>query len=309
MDALTSTIKSAKRVILSVGSGDGSQQAAIVKSGHHNIVSTFFDNEDDVCAKYKTSRDNIALLREKSTVLFGVDATKLHHHPDLKDEEFDIVLFSFPHTGTPNFACGQSGANPKSIEDNKQLIRDFLRSAQHVLTSDGEINITLKTSAPYDKWTFPDFAGYDIEHKSQYDFDSQLFPGYIHRSTKGHVHKVKTGSATTYVFSRRNKHDRDENGNTAGFSPPLSFTVSIEFLPVDDDYAKAIVMEILSVSQEESWNVLDIRRRFPEATRPDTRQLNRVLYQMESSNQLIKGAPKKVNQKPTWKLAENSLEY
>jgi len=51
MDALTSTITAAKRVILSVGSGDGSQQAAIVKSGHHNLVSTFFDSEDCYLSK------------------------------------------------------------------------------------------------------------------------------------------------------------------------------------------------------------------------------------------------------------------
>ena len=41
MDALTATIVAAKRVILSVGSGDGSQQAAIVRSGHHNLVLPF----------------------------------------------------------------------------------------------------------------------------------------------------------------------------------------------------------------------------------------------------------------------------
>lgn len=80
---LTATITAAKRVILSVGSGDGSQQAAIIKSGHHNIVSTFFDNEQAVIAKYGQARDYIKLLRDKSTVLFGVDATELHAHPQL----------------------------------------------------------------------------------------------------------------------------------------------------------------------------------------------------------------------------------
>ena len=62
MDTLTSTILAAKRVILSVGSGDGSQQAAIAKSGHHNIVSTFFDSEDTVTAKYPSARGNITFL-------------------------------------------------------------------------------------------------------------------------------------------------------------------------------------------------------------------------------------------------------
>ena len=71
---LTSTITAAKRAILSVGSGDGSQQASIVKSGHINIVSTFFESEQALIAKYGTAREHIALLRDKaSTVLFEVE--------------------------------------------------------------------------------------------------------------------------------------------------------------------------------------------------------------------------------------------
>eukprot|EP00985_Skeletonema_marinoi_P001550 scaffold620_cov180-Skeletonema_marinoi.AAC.3 len=120
MDMLTSTITAAKRVILSVGSGDGSQQAAIVKSGHHNIISTFFDNEQAVIAKYGKAREHITLLRE-SAVLFEVDATELHSHPRLTKKKFDVIIFTFPHTGVSNFACGYSG-NPVSIESNKQLI-------------------------------------------------------------------------------------------------------------------------------------------------------------------------------------------
>ena len=156
MDVLTSTITAAKRVILSVGSGDGSQQVAIVRSGHHNIISTFFDSEQIVISKYTTSRENIEFLRKKSSgVLFGVDATRLQDQPNLKDKKFDVILFTFPHTGVSNFTPGHSGPNPESIEGNKQLICDFLKSSQHILKQDGEINITLKTTAPYDRWEFP----------------------------------------------------------------------------------------------------------------------------------------------------------
>jgi len=295
VDALTSTIMAAKRMILSVGSGDGSQQAAIVQSGHHNIISTFFDREQDVNAKYKSSKDHIALLRKKSTVLFRVDATKLHDHHALDGKKFDIILFTFPHTGVPNFTSGHKGPNPESIEGNKQLIRDFLKSAQNVLANDGEINITLKTSAPYDKWTFPDFAEYEIEPKSQYSFNSQLFPGYNHRSTKGHVNVVNNGRAKTYVFGRMTN---EESG-----CPSSSFTLSMDFSAMDDYDVEAFVTEMLSASQNSKCNVLDIRRQFPEAIRPDTRQLNRVLYGMESSNLLRRGPPKGTSQKPTWKLS------
>jgi 25S rRNA (uracil2634-N3)-methyltransferase len=302
MDALTSTIIAAKRIILSVGSGDGSQQAAIAKSGHHNIVSTFFDSEDKVTAKYPSSRGDITFLRSNSTVLFGVDAAKLHDHVLLKDKKFDIIIFTFPHTGIPNYAKGFGGPNPKSIEENKTLIRKFLASAQHILADDGEIIITLKTSAPYDKWTFPDFAQFEIEPKSQHSFNAKLFPGYTHRSTKGHVKSVENGHAKSYAFSRKRKQDNTTSCENASFCPSLPFKLSVEFSTVEDKDVELYVIELLALSETSNaqCNVLDIRRSFPEGIRPDTRQLNRVLYQMESSKLLKKGPPHGSNQKPTW---------
>ena len=232
-DVLTSTVQAAKRIILSVGSGDGSQQVSIVQSGHHNLITAFFDSEKTVNSKYKSSRDHIALLRKTSTVLFCVNATKLHQHPDLKDEKFNIILFSFPHTGVPNYIHGHRGPNPKSIEGNKQLIQEFLSSAQHILATDGQINSTLKTSSPYENWTFPNFAKYEIEPKSQQDFNSQLFPGYTHQSTKG-IGSVSNGKAKTFIFGKKHKHQADGEEEKGAFDPTSSFTLSIEFTAVSD---------------------------------------------------------------------------
>lgn len=306
MDMLTSTITAAKRAILSVGSGDGSQQASIVKSGHINIVSTFFESEQVLIAKYGHAREHIALLRDKaSAVLFEVDATELHSHPQLAKKKFDVIIFTFPHTGVSNFACGHSGPNPTSIESNKQLIRDFLKSAQHILARDGEIHVTLKTSAPYDKWTFPDFARYEIEPKSNYGFNLRLFPGYVHQSTKGHM-KVNNGMAKTYVFSTKRKH---RDGNEIGeakeeevFAASTPFTLSMQFTVANDDDIERLVLEVLSFCQDAKRDVLDIRRQLPEAIRPDTRQLNRVLYKMELLKRVKRGPSKTCNQKPTWTL-------
>lgn len=306
MDILTSTIVAAKRVILSVGSGDGSQQAAIVKSGHFNLVSTFYESEHAVITKYGSAREHIKLLRDKSsTVLFEVDATNLHLHPQLMKKKFDVIVFTFPHTGVSNFRCGHSGPNPASIDSNKQLIRNFLKSAQHILARDGEIHITLKTSAPYDRWTFPDFAEYEIEPKSNHGFDSQLFPGYVHQSTKGHMN-VKNGMAKTYVFSKKRRHRNEnkigEEEAEVSASTPFTFTLSMQFTVANDEDIERLVTEVLSSRQDGKRDVLDIRRQLPEAIRPDTRQLNRVLYQMEALKKVKRGAPKTCNQKPTWIL-------
>ena len=313
---LTSTITAAKRAILSVGSGDGSQQASIVKSGHINIVSTFFESEQALIAKYGNAREHIALLRDKaSTVLFEVDATELHSHPQLAKKKFDVIIFTFPHTGVSNFVCGHSGPNPTSIESNKQLIRDFLKSAQHILTRDGEIHVTLKTSAPYDKWTFPDFARYEIEPKSNYGFNLHLFPGYVHQSTKGHM-KVNNGMAKTYVFSTKRKHragnkigeakeeedEEEEEEEEEVFVASTPFTLSMQFNVANDDDIERLVTEVLSICQDTKRDVLDIRRQLPESIRPDTRQLNRVLYEMELLKKVKRGPSKSCNLKPTWTL-------
>ncbi len=64
-------------------------------------------------------------------------------------------------------------------------------------------------------------------------------------------------------------------------------------------------MEVLSLRRDAKTkrDVLDIRRQLPEAIRPDTRQLNRVLYQMEVFKKVKRGPSKTCNQKPTWTLA------
>lgn len=149
-DQLKDAILGAGKHVLSVGSGDGSQQVAIQSSGHLNITTTFFDSEDTVLAKYSAARANIARLRRydinhgDASVFFGVDATKLHTDARISDKKFDVIIITFPHTAAPNFA-------KDSIADHKRLIKEFMLSAQHVLKSSGDIQLTLKTTAPYDK--------------------------------------------------------------------------------------------------------------------------------------------------------------
>jgi len=301
-DQLSVTLTAAKKKILSVGSGDGSQQVAIFRSGHHNLVTTFYDSEKTVLSKYSTAKENINILQKDSIVLFNVDATKLHEDERLKCERFDIIIFSFPHTGAPNFMRSFCGPSPVTIKENKKLIKQFLLSAQHILTDTGEIQITLKTSAPYDSWSFPKFFGDDkfqIEERSHHNLDTSLFPGYVHRSTKGEVQgvkSVKNGNARVFVFEKK---------DTPPSKQPLfdsrSRTIVIHVSEVTDDDIADMAKEILQ-STKEAMNVLEIRSKFGEAVRPDTRQLNRVLSRMESKTRVVKGPPtyKKPN-KPTWK--------
>ena len=177
----------------------------------------------------------------------------------------------------PNFACGYSDPNLTSIESNKKLIRNFLKSAQQILAQDGEIQITLKTSTPYNKWTFPDFAEYEIEPKSNHFFNAQLFPGYVHKSTKGHVN-VNNGMAKTYAFSKKKKHqDANEIGEAGDdeFAASTSFTLMLQFIVANDDIESWL--EVISLCRDANRDVLDSRRQLPEAIRPDTRHSIRSL--------------------------------
>lgn len=301
-DQLSATLLAAKKRILSVGSGDGSQQVAIYNAGHHNLVTTFYDSERTILAKYSMAKENLAILKSDSRVLFDVDATKLHEDDRLKNEKFSIIMFTFPHTGTPN-------SSPSSIEDNKKLIEKFLMSAQNVLTDGGEIQITLKTSAPYDSWSFPKFfAGdkFQIEERSHHKLDTSIFPGYVHRSTKGEVHgfkSVKNGNARVHVFGKK---DSPPAVSSIDLFENRSRTMSIFIDEVNDDDIAEVANQILQTSKE-PMDVLELRRKFAEAIRPDTRQLNRVLYSMKSNAHIEKGPPthKKPN-KPTWKACHSS---
>lgn len=303
-DQLSTTLAAAKKKILSVGSGDGSQQVAIFQSGHHNLVTTFYDSEKTVLSKYAAAKDNIATLQKDSSVLFNVDATKLHTDERLQGEKFDIVMFTFPHTGSPNFVRSSSGPSPVAIKKIKILIEQFLLSAQHIMTDTGEIQITLKTSRPYESWSFPTFFGNDkfqIEERSHHNLDTRLFPGYVHCSTKGEVHgvkSVKNGNARVYVFGKK-----DSSPTKQPVFDSRNRTVVVLISEVTDEDIADMAKEIMK-SSKDAMNVLEIRRRLGEAVRPDTRQLNRVLYRMESKAHVMKDPPtyKKPN-KPTWKIA------
>lgn len=57
-------------------------------------------NVDDLLSKYPTAEANVKLLRDLGCmVLNGIDAHTMSKHPKLKEEEFDRIVFNFPHAG------------------------------------------------------------------------------------------------------------------------------------------------------------------------------------------------------------------
>lgn len=200
---LIACLDSAETSILSVGSGDGSQQRAIVNSGHARLQTTFFDTKPALLAKYPGAAEILAMLEEKSVwvPLYGIDATKLHTYEDIG--MFDIIMFTFPHTDLSN-------SDARQAESNRMLIRDFLSSAQCCLKPGGQIEVTVKAGEFYDKWRVPFLLGRSkhtsLVYQGSHAMDMSRFPDYTHRLTKGSCGNFKCvydwQGAHVHLFSR-----------------------------------------------------------------------------------------------------------
>jgi hypothetical protein len=195
--------------ILSVGSGDGSQQAAIVKRGHANITATFYDSKETLMIKYPSAYQHLETLKQAShSVLFSIDARKLETYPALG--KYDIVMFPFPHNGVSN-------QSPANVSSNRELIRGFLHSVMLVLKPSGDAEITLKTGFPYVHWDIEHLLendqtvnpSFDLVLSSKHELDKSIFPGYVHRRTIGAGSKnqrsVKDRGAQVYVFKHHSE--------------------------------------------------------------------------------------------------------
>ena len=298
-DVLSWCMEAGGKALLSVGSGDGSQQQAIVAQGVRNLQVTFHDSKIQLLKKYPHATATMEYLKENCFCAprFEIDAAKLHEC--YAENSFDLVMFTHPHTGVPN-------TDPTNVSSNQRLLCDFLNSAYRILKPDGEIQITLKNGDHYDKWGLPALlekcAGLKLRSKGT--FDASKFPGYKHRltvGTSGPLQEVpsKKGS-TVYIFDRTERRHL-----TVTTSLRRRRLLRIYCLPViqawSDEEARARLVELLGASAQPQ-DVLEIRRNYEEPI-PDTRQLNRILYDMERHKIVQRFAPLlERNKKPRWNL-------
>jgi len=164
--------------ILTVGSGDASFEVALTRLGIRNLHVTFYDSEDEVLNKYgKYGAKNLKILQDLEIPLsFNVDATSLEY------ENFDLLIWNFPHNGHMNTEAG-------TIKTNQQLLRNVFRNSYKIAS---EIHISLGISKPYLFWEIETLAkGSHFRYIGRHRFcEDILAEGYIHRATKGSQVKV-----------------------------------------------------------------------------------------------------------------------
>ncbi|KAL3904210.1 MAG: hypothetical protein SGILL_010155, partial [Bacillariaceae sp.] len=142
-DVLTECLEAVKKDILSVGSGDGSQQAAIVREGLKRLQVTFYDSRSTVLLKYPHAKSSLELLEKECAIppKYQVDATKIDQLYEAAS--FDLIFFTFPHTGVSNNSA-------HNVTSNQTLLRGFHKAARNLIKKEGEIQITLKNGQHYD---------------------------------------------------------------------------------------------------------------------------------------------------------------
>jgi hypothetical protein len=224
-DGISRILSAVSQTVLSCGSGDASQQVAMVKRGCRNLTVTFYDSEDTVLTKYPCAKANLAMRATLSAerLVFGVDATALTSALG----SFGIVFFYFPHTGV-------TGSAKAVATSDQALLRGFFNSVHNVLKPGGEVQVALSTSPFYTAWNVQSLVPKGMVPKGKVPLDKAQFPGYVHRLTRGmggRMKRVKDKNPVVFMFG----FEHTELGLKEGTShlQILGATVRLWLVPKD----------------------------------------------------------------------------
>eukprot|EP01006_Ploeotia_vitrea_P058362 TRINITY_DN69276_c0_g1_i1.p1 TRINITY_DN69276_c0_g1~~TRINITY_DN69276_c0_g1_i1.p1 ORF type:complete len:251 (+),score=30.33 TRINITY_DN69276_c0_g1_i1:35-787(+) len=205
--------------ILLVGEGDFSFAAAVVlfilpearRQEVHLVATTFEASRETFTSKgmqYRATLDNIDIvLSSGSEVMFGVDCTALATST-LANQQFDLVIFNFPHLGVPR-------TQADFVPAHRQLLQQFLHQCVdgNVVKVGGCVAITLKDLPMYDEWLVdPCFDvsgchligcdGVNLDSGGAYNFETEAFPTYKHVNTACDANTA-VNEAKTHTFLRK----------------------------------------------------------------------------------------------------------
>ncbi|TKY44757.1 hypothetical protein E2542_SST31035 [Spatholobus suberectus] len=188
--------------ILLVGEGDFSFSLCLARAfgTAKNMVATSLDSKRVLELSYKNASMNLTELEALGcTIAHEVNVRTMIQHSLLKYQKFDRIIYNFPHAGF----VGRE-RDEHQIQLHKELVSGFLKNAKHMLTSNGEIHITHKTTHPFNLWNITELAQHEgLVLVREEMFDQHLYPGY----------NIKRGAGSRCVTSVA--LDGDDNDRVA----------------------------------------------------------------------------------------------
>lgn len=188
------------RNVLIVGDGDFSFAASIARSKVcSSLIATTLDSHDLLTYSYSNASRHIQeIITNGASVHYEVNA--LYLDSKYANRKFDRVVWNFPHI-----------AGKQNIKYNRQLIQDFFKTSQRVLTDNGSIIITLcKDQSGYDaktdeewnySWKLTAQIGEAMLLLTQrFNFDPLLVQGYTPAGHRGHGGSFLIGGSKIYVI-------------------------------------------------------------------------------------------------------------
>ncbi|CAM8944658.1 unnamed protein product [Rhodiola kirilowii] len=188
--------------ILLVGEGDFSFGACLARAfgSAKNITATSLDPIGAVM-KYNDARDNLGKLLELGChIIHGVDALYMRRHPALRTHKFDRIVFNFPHGGFQYREDDQ-----RQITLHQDVVSGFLKSARKMLTEEGQVHLTHKTTAPFNLWCVNSLAKKcRLRLVKKRTFIRSDYPGYNNKRGAGvdFDKSFPIGQCKTFVFTK-----------------------------------------------------------------------------------------------------------
>ncbi|KAJ0044682.1 hypothetical protein Pint_03689 [Pistacia integerrima] len=195
--------------ILLVGEGDFSFAACLAKAfgSAANMIATSLDSREMLTQKYSSANSNLIELEKRGcTIVHGVDANTMSHHPLLRGKSFDRIVFNFPHAG---FFFREHDS--LQIGMHQTLVRGFLSSARNMLKEKGEVHVTHKIADPFDRWELEKLAaevGLSLVEKAW--FYKSDYPGYENKRGSGQKFNkgFPVGLCMTFKFAKASENEQ-----------------------------------------------------------------------------------------------------
>lgn len=224
--------------VLTVGDGDLSFSLAVAlllsrkqnRSAEplqlNNLVATAYESKETLCSVYPNFEENASKLESLGVTLkFNVDATRLAETLEppasANNNMFHRIIWNFPCTAIRE---GQDGQN-NAMEQNKQLVREFVENARRFVIDGGEILMCHKTKPPFNQWRIEEVAlelcdnsEPKVRYVGRMVLDRSLIPPYQPRKAL-HSKSFPCHDACFYVFRVSRCNRNKEPNRVAGTIP------------------------------------------------------------------------------------------